>query len=75
MAAYIALEEINFIWPEDQVNLSRLLWKEGASLLEISDQLKRKPIEVFLLLLDQAHCGRIKGPVGSGFYEGRGERS
>lgn len=68
MAAHIALEEIDFIWEESQVHLVRNYWKEGKVLIDIAAEIKRKPIEVFLLLLDQAERGIIKGPVQNGFY-------
>ncbi|WP_342045944.1 helix-turn-helix domain containing protein [Bacillus sp. OTU530] len=59
-ATYIALEDLNFLWDEDDVLKFREMWEEGLSLPAIAKQLKRKQNEVVVLVLDQAEEGKIK---------------
>ncbi len=65
---YIALEEVNFLWGREQMNEVIIMYNGESSLLEISKQVKRKPLETFILLLDLAEKGRIKKRAGRGFY-------
>jgi len=63
-ATYIALEELNFLWDEDDVLKFREMWEEGLSLPDIAKQLKRKKNEVAVLILDQAEEKKIKPRKG-----------
>lgn len=56
---YIALEELNFLWKEKEVERFRELWKQGLPLKEIARQLKRTTEETFILALDQAKLGNV----------------
>lgn len=57
---YIALEEEEFGWKMKDVQLFRQLWNEGTDFYQICKTLKRKQIQVALLLMDQAQKGHIK---------------
>ncbi|PEE36083.1 sugar ABC transporter substrate-binding protein [Bacillus pseudomycoides] len=56
---HVALEEVNFIWDERQIILFREMWNSGASLVEMAKRLKRKQVEVAVLILDQADNYKI----------------
>lgn len=61
---YIALENLNFLWDEDEVFKFREMWEEGLSLPAIAKELKRKQNEVAVLILDQAEKGKIQPRKG-----------
>ncbi|MFB5552663.1 helix-turn-helix domain containing protein [Bacillus cereus] len=64
---YIALEEANFIWDERDVVRFREMWKQGMSLPEIAEVLRRHQAEVALLVIDQADKYLIENrPIGLG---------
>ncbi|PFM49601.1 helix-turn-helix domain containing protein [Bacillus cereus] len=64
---YIALEEANFIWDERDVIRFREMWKQGMSLPEMSEALRRHHAEVALLVIDQADKYLIENrPIGLG---------
>ncbi|MCR6846237.1 sugar ABC transporter substrate-binding protein [Bacillus sp. IBL03825] len=50
---YIALEEVNFIWNEDDIELFKNLWMQQLGIEEIANKLRRHQIEIATLLLDQ----------------------
>ncbi|MDF9629226.1 sugar ABC transporter substrate-binding protein [Bacillus cereus] len=50
---YIALEEVNFIWNEDDIERFKALWMKQLSLEDISNKLRRHQIEIATLILDQ----------------------
>ncbi|PFW87225.1 sugar ABC transporter substrate-binding protein [Bacillus pseudomycoides] len=58
---HVALEEVNFLWDERQVILFREMWNSGVSLAEMVKRLKRKQVEVAVLILDQADNYKIGG--------------
>lgn len=57
---YTALEDLNFLWNEDDLPAFREMWKDGRSVQEIADHFDRDPDEVVLLVIDQAREGKIK---------------
>lgn len=59
-ATYIALEELNFVWDEDEINVFIKLWKEGADFRLIAEHFDRDQDEIALLLMDLARKGRVK---------------
>lgn len=66
---YIACEEVNMIWSENEVSDFQKLWKEGRSIQQIAAHFKRDPDEIGLLVIDQARKGHIKTqsePTGKG---------
>jgi hypothetical protein len=50
---YIALEEFNFFWEQEQVFEFDLLWREGWSIWYIADYFQRDPDEVLILYMDR----------------------
>lgn len=61
---YIALETVNFVWDEDKLPVIREAWQEGMSLEHMALYFKRKPLEVFLIVLDQIEMGYLKSRNG-----------
>lgn len=67
---YIALESVNFLWCEKEVEEFVEMWNKGFSLEEIADYFQRPAIEVLLLFLDQSEKGKVGARKGSIFgYE------
>ncbi|PGM23372.1 sugar ABC transporter substrate-binding protein, partial [Bacillus thuringiensis] len=50
---YIALEEVNFIWNEDDIKLFKDLWMKQLGIEEIANKLRRHQIEIATLILDE----------------------
>lgn len=50
---YIALEEVNFIWSEDDIERFKDLWKKRFNVEDIANCLGRHQVEVAALILDQ----------------------
>ncbi|MDZ5610843.1 sugar ABC transporter substrate-binding protein [Bacillus pseudomycoides] len=50
---YIALEEVNFIWNENDIGCFKDLWKKRFSFEDIANRLGRHQIELAALMLDQ----------------------
>ncbi|XKK15776.1 hypothetical protein HFP68_00420 [Bacillus sp. CB28A.1] len=50
---YIALEEVNFIWNENDIELFKDLWMKQLGIEEIANKLRRHQIEIATLILDQ----------------------
>ncbi|MGH0939939.1 sugar ABC transporter substrate-binding protein [Bacillus mycoides] len=50
---YIALEEVDFIWNEDDIERFKDLWKKRFSIEDIANRLGRHQIELATLILDQ----------------------
>ncbi|PHC03869.1 sugar ABC transporter substrate-binding protein [Bacillus toyonensis] len=50
---YIALEEVNFIWNGEDIELFKGLWMKQFSIEEIANKLRRHQIEITTLILDQ----------------------
>lgn len=57
---YIVLEDENFEWDEVNIKKFREMWNADVDFFEICRALKRKQIQVALLILDQAQAGHIK---------------
>lgn len=57
---YVACEDYNFLWTEDEVFDFDCQWNEGKTLKEIAEYFKRPQIEVLFLALDRAEQGLIK---------------
>ncbi|MFD0768842.1 sugar ABC transporter substrate-binding protein [Bacillus sp. CGMCC 1.60114] len=58
---HVALEQVNFLWDERDVIRFREMWNSDISILAISKILKRKQIEVAVLILDQIDKYKIQG--------------
>jgi hypothetical protein len=56
----IVLEDLNFQWNETDVKRVINMWKQGTSLADICEKVKRPGEEVFLLLLDLSINNKIK---------------
>ena len=63
-AVYLACEEMDFTWGEEDVDWFVGMWQEGVPLLEIADKLDRCPDEVTILAIDQARKRRIHKRTG-----------
>lgn len=57
---HIALEDIDFVWDEDKIKAFRRLWREGANIYELEQELGRGQNEIAVLILDQSIRGRIE---------------
>jgi hypothetical protein len=64
---YIALENFDFLWDEDDLVKIRELWDGGIHLQDMAKYLKRPAAEVFCILLDQSHKGFLRHRKG-GLY-------
>ncbi|MEB8713162.1 MULTISPECIES: helix-turn-helix domain-containing protein [unclassified Bacillus cereus group] len=56
---YIALEELDMLWDEDDVLRVKNAWKNNESVFAIGEKLQRDPDEVALLIMDLARKGAI----------------
>ncbi|HDR7316687.1 sugar ABC transporter substrate-binding protein [Bacillus toyonensis] len=64
---HVVLEEVNFLWDLRKVFHFRELWNSNCSFAEIVKELKRKPIEIAVLILDQVDKYKIhKRSIGLG---------
>ncbi|OUB99483.1 helix-turn-helix domain containing protein [Bacillus thuringiensis serovar medellin] len=57
---YIALEELDMLWDEDDVLRVKNAWKNNESVFAIGEKLQRDPDEVALLIMDLARKGAIE---------------
>jgi hypothetical protein len=57
---YIALEEHDFCWGENEIREFRRMWNANIPFTSICKILKRTHIEVGILLMDQSHKGHVK---------------
>ncbi|MGG3662072.1 hypothetical protein [Bacillus gobiensis] len=64
---YIALENADFAWREEQVKEVDKLWKDGASLDTIAKLMGRSTRDVFILIYDRLDSGKLSGRKGSIF--------
>lgn len=53
----IVLEDLNFIWKDEDLDKLVELWKENKSLQDIAKSVNRNCEEVFLALM---HLGRVR---------------
>lgn len=64
---YIALEDLDLLFDESEVNRLQEMWKEGKGILEIAKELGRHQLEIAALIMDQADKNLIKSrPMGLG---------
>jgi hypothetical protein len=64
---YIALEDLNFDWLEEEILLVMRMWNEGRAIWDIADALKRPQEEVIVLLIDMSMKGGIRKRTGGVF--------
>lgn len=64
---YIALEDLNFAWLEEEIQLVMRMWNEGRAIWDIADALKRPQEEVLILLIDMSMKGGIRKRTGGVF--------
>ncbi|MHB0802749.1 helix-turn-helix domain-containing protein [Bacillus thuringiensis] len=60
---YIALEELDMLWDEDDVWQVKEAWDNNESVFAIAKKMERDPDEVAVLLMDLARKGRIEKRV------------
>ncbi len=61
--------DIDFSFTTGQVAKVEELWEQGESLEAISEQVRRKPLEVALLIMDRAEREKIR-PRKNGIFGG-----
>ena len=64
---YIALEDLNFAWLEEEIVTVIQMWREGRPIWDIADALKRPQEEVIVLLIDLGMKGGIRKRTGGVF--------
>jgi hypothetical protein len=64
---YIALEDLNFAWLEEEIVTVIQMWSEGRPIWDIADALKRPQEEVVVLLIDMSMKGGIRKRTGGVF--------
>jgi len=64
---YIALEDLNFAWLEEEIALVKRMWRAGKPIWDIADALGRPQEEVMVLLIDLAMKNHIKKRAGGIF--------
>lgn len=57
---YIVLQNENFAWDQEAIMKFREMWNKDIDFFQICRTLKRKQIEVALLMMDQEQEGHIK---------------
>lgn len=57
--AFLGCEKVDFIWDERQFNYFEDLWNKGFPIQYIAKALKRKNLEIALLVLDRRRKGKI----------------
>jgi len=66
-AIYIALEELDFIWDQEDVKAFETMWDLGWDCGRIAAELGRDPDEVAILVIDRARAGKIERRPGGWF--------
>lgn len=61
--------DIDLSFTNGQVNKVERLWGDGESLITISQEVRRKPLEIALLIMDRAEQKKIK-PRKNGIFGG-----
>lgn len=61
--------DVNFLFKMREIEKFMELWNEGESLHDISEEIKRKPFEIALLIMDLDLRGLIK-PRQKGVFGG-----
>lgn len=57
---YIALEDCNLDWDYEEVKRFESLWKQGYSIFELKEILKRPQVEIVVLIMDRHRKGKIR---------------
>lgn len=67
----VLLDSMDIDWAvrAGEPELLRNLWNEGQHIEDIAGEMKRKPFEVALMVLEQAERGRIE-PRSDGIFGG-----
>lgn len=52
--------DLEWYWDEKELNEFRELWEQGATLLEMTRQLKKNEYDIMFLVADQARLGKIE---------------
>lgn len=63
----LAHDDIEFGFPQDLIESVKELWNEGETSKEICNQLKLKPIELALIVMDLDYAGHMNVRDG-GFF-------
>ncbi len=68
---YIACEDYDFTWSEDEIMQFRRMWRQGIPLPKMAVELKRHQNEVAILVIDQIEHNYIRprkgGALGTKF--------
>ncbi|MGM0903090.1 MAG: hypothetical protein ACQEXB_18575 [Bacillota bacterium] len=56
----IVLEDLDFVWDEEELEDIAFCWQEGMSVRAIANRFKRDPDEILLALIHLAREERIK---------------
>lgn len=68
---YLALEEVedtDFYWSPSEIEKFDVMWKKDTSLHEISKEMRRTEISVFLLSIDRVFRKKVKPRSGWNFW-------
>lgn len=52
--------KLNLVFKDNEIQRFKELWKDGMSLQNIAKEMKRKPSEIVLLIIDRVEVGDIK---------------
>jgi hypothetical protein len=69
---YIACEDLDFVWDEHDLIEFVNDWRNGKSIIEISDKFQREQDECAILILDLARKGLIQKRAGGIFGTSNG---
>ncbi|HJV46616.1 MAG TPA: helix-turn-helix domain containing protein [Bacillota bacterium] len=61
---YVALEELNFVWDEVEIDQVKKLWRQGTPIDEIAEVMDRDIDEIGILIIDQCRKNKIKQRPG-----------
>jgi len=74
LCRYIALENLDFVWCErTEIPVVERMWREGAPIWEIAEQVGRDVDEVAILIMDRVRKGFLKSRPGGVFGKERGK--
>lgn len=62
--AYIACEDMDFVWADQDLEVFRKMWREGLCITDIARAFDRDPDDIGLLVMDQKRKGYIKDRPG-----------
>lgn len=63
----IVLEDLNFVWDEEELFDMKCKWDEGESIMQVSQYFDRDPDEVVIALIHLARKSKISGRKGGLF--------